>query len=78
MRFVGKFRIDGVERVMWNPNVRRVRMGAVSHGSPENERFHQYTPQGEIILTVDNPQLTEAFDANLGKTFYGEFTLAAD
>lgn len=44
-------------------------------GIPENQRFHQYTPGGEISLTIDNPPASDQFQ--LGRSYYVDFTDAA-
>lgn len=46
----------------------------VTSGSEENERFWQYTPGGEIILFIDNPEAEKQFET--GKEYYVDFTLA--
>lgn len=42
------------------------------YGIPENERYHRYTPSGELKITVDNPPAQEQF--SLGKDYYLDFT----
>lgn len=39
---------------------------------PENERYHKYTPSGELKITVDNPPAQEQFA--LGEYYYLDFT----
>jgi hypothetical protein len=39
---------------------------------PENEKYHKYTPSGEIKMTIDNPQAQEQL--KLGDYFYVDFT----
>jgi hypothetical protein len=41
---------------------------------PENERFHKYTPNGSIELTIDNPVAAEQFKPQ--QTYYLDFTPA--
>lgn len=41
---------------------------------PENQRFHRYTPSGELKMIIDNPSAVEALAP--GKTFYVDFTPA--
>ena len=38
----------------------------------ENERFHKYTPNGSITMTIDNPPASDQFAP--GKSFYVDFT----
>lgn len=42
--------------------------------TPENQRFHQYTPNGTMAITVDNP------DVNFkpGKSYYLDITEAPE
>lgn len=71
----GKFKVVSVKHVDWNPDVRVIELSAVSNdGTPENERFHKYTPSGSITMTVDNPVASDQLI--LGETFYVDFTLA--
>lgn len=44
-------------------------------GSPENERFWEATPSGQVTLSVINPEAAEAFA--LGKEYYLDFTPAS-
>ncbi len=30
-------------------------------GTPENERYHKYTPSGALTITIDNPDLGDFF-----------------
>jgi hypothetical protein len=39
---------------------------------PENERFHKYTPNGSITLTIDNLAAAEQFKPQ--HTYYLDFT----
>lgn len=41
-------------------------------GTPENERFHRYTPTGTLEMYVDNPAALTQFE--LGKEYYLDFT----
>jgi hypothetical protein len=38
--------------------------------TPENQRFHQYTPNGSMAITVDNP----AVKFEPGKSYYLDIT----
>lgn len=40
--------------------------------TPENARFHRYTPQGQITMHVDNPDAEAVFE--IGKEFYVDFS----
>lgn len=39
---------------------------------PENQRYHRYTPFGELKLTIDNPLASEQFKPKA--VFYLDFT----
>lgn len=43
-------------------------------GTPENERYHRYTPCGTVEMTVDNPKALEGMAP--GDSFYVDFTKA--
>lgn len=50
-----------------------IRLSPVSaDGVPENQRFHKYTPSGELTMYVDNPAVVAAMP--VGSTFYLDFT----
>lgn len=69
----GKFKVIAVKHVDWSPDVRVIELQAVSNdGTPENDRFHKYTPSGTIQMTVDNPPAAEQL--KLGQAFYVDFT----
>lgn len=40
----------------------------------ENAMWSKYTPQGEISMTINNPDAVEVFE--IGKPYYVEFTPA--
>lgn len=46
---------------------------AVTSGSPENEAFFKWTPNGKLEMSV-KPEVAEQFE--LGKAYYLDFTLA--
>ncbi len=39
-------------------------------GTPENERYHRYTPSGILEMTVDNPAVTFAIQ----EAYYLDFS----
>lgn len=43
---------------------------------PEDQRFAQASPTGEMSILVDNPPVIEYWSAQLGKQFYLDFTPA--
>ena len=70
----GKFVLESVKTVSWNQTGKELAFRAVSNdGTPENDRFHQYTPSGTITMFVDNPAALDEFV--LGREFYVDFTL---
>jgi len=67
----GKFQCYSDKRVYWNKDVHVYTFQAVCNdGTPENERFHKYTPSGSIEITVDNPNVV----LEPGKFYYVDFT----
>lgn len=71
MTMRAKFRCTEV--VLTENNQRRAKMSAVSdHATEENERYHKYTPSGQLEITVDNPALTDFLVP--GKSYYLDFT----
>lgn len=73
MNVRAKFKVSSIKHVDWNPDVRVVELHAVTaDGIPENERYHKYTPNGTIQITIDNPPAAEAF--KLGNAYYVDFT----
>lgn len=73
MKTRGKFTLQKVSHVGWNKDLRIYEFQAVCNdGTPENERFHRYTPSGTISITVDNPAVVFEF----GKEYYVDFSEA--
>lgn len=70
-----KFQVQGIKQVSWNQEGREVTLSAVSaDGIPENERYHKYTPSGELKIFIDNPAALAQFE--MGKFYYIDFTPA--
>jgi hypothetical protein len=44
----------------------------VDDGTPENERYHRYTPAGTLQISVDNPAVV----LDLGADYYLDITPA--
>lgn len=69
----GKFKLDQITQHSYNNGARTLKFNAVSNdGTPENERFHKYTPYGDVTITVDNPRALEQFE--IGKYYYLDFS----
>lgn len=51
-----------------------VRLIPVTGGSPENEKFYQYTPAGVVELTTINRAAADQFE--VGKSYYLDFEMA--
>jgi len=69
----GKFVCQSIKHVSWNKDVRVYEFTAVCNdGTPENERYHKYTPSGRVEITVDNPNVS--FET--GKSYYFDITEA--
>lgn len=41
--------------------------------TPENQRFHKYTPNGHIVMQINNPPAADQFSA--GVDYYVDFTV---
>lgn len=66
-----KFRCTSVEP--YANSLRNYTMTAVTDdGTPENERYHRYTPGGTLQIGVDNP----AVEFEVGRDYYLDFTPA--
>ena len=67
----GKFTCQSEKRVFWSKETRVYEFSAVCNdGTPENDRFHKYTPNGTISITVDNPNV----EFEIGKAYYVDFS----
>jgi len=54
---------------------RGLKFSAVStDDTPENQRYHKYTPSGTLEIWVDNPPALEQF--KIGESYYLDFTPA--
>jgi hypothetical protein len=74
-----KFRVNSYESSLDGSKnspteVRTIKLTAVTHGSPENEAFFRYTPNGVITIGVLNPEAWKQFELNA--EYYVDFTLA--
>lgn len=74
MKTRGKFRCTSVKS--YGPQyAKEYAFSAVCQdGTPENDRFHKYTPSGTITISVDNPNVS--FEP--GKYYYVDFTETQD
>ncbi len=71
MQTRGKFRCDSTKSYSWNKALQEFEFSAVCNdGTPENDRFHRYTPSGNVRIQVDNPNVV--FEP--GKFYYVDFT----
>lgn len=69
----GKFKCYSSTTFEGNGTARQYKFLAVCNdGTPENERFHRYTPSGTIEIMVDNPAVV----FELGKFYYVDFSEA--
>jgi hypothetical protein len=68
-----KFVVAGINQQ--SKTSKQITLSAVTtDDTPENQRFHKYTPSGTITMQVDNPPAADAFE--FGKAFYVDFTPA--
>lgn len=54
--------------------IRTIVMSPVGSNSPENKKFWQFTPSGELKLGTVNPEAWKEFE--LGKEYYIDFSPA--
>ena len=66
-----KFIVDSVTRTT---NGGAAKLRAVTSGSPENESFFKFTPNGQIDLSIVNDPALAQFVP--GRQFYVDFTEA--
>lgn len=68
-----KFRVTSVEDFGQS---KTVKLNAVCADEvPENQRYHRYTPYGELKMTIDNPGASDQFKP--GVEWYLDFTPVA-
>ena len=68
-----KFQVTAITEHVWGNGVKTVRFEPRYDASiPEDQRFAEATPSGELSITVNNPAALEQF--KLGQQFYLDFT----
>lgn len=72
MRVRAKFRVQSVEDFGQSKTVKLTAVCPEPGEIGENERYHRYTPFGELKMAIDNPSAADAFTP--GKDFYLDFT----
>lgn len=60
-----KFKVESVTKFAKGT---QIVMHPVTHGSPENEKFYQCTPGGELKLEILNQEVASQFEP--GKEYY--------
>lgn len=71
-----KFWVAVIEKV-WEDKATRVVLHPVYSDSPENEKFFEATPSGEIEMVIKNDFAAQQF--HMGQEFYIDFTpISAD
>lgn len=72
----GKWKLSEIHNLDWSATAKRYVFNAVCNdGTPENERFHKFTPNGSMTMTVDNPLAQAQFE--LGKEYFFDATPAS-
>ena len=71
----GKFRLESETKHASYPGVELKFRAVTNDETAENKRFHQYTPAGEITMTVDNPAAQQQFE--VGQEYYVDFSPVA-
>jgi hypothetical protein len=71
-----KFKVARIERSQWSSEVevQTILLNPVTDAKPENEKFFEATPSGEIKLGTVNLEAAKQFE--LGAEYYVEFTKA--
>jgi len=65
----GKWRLDEVHALHWSSTAKRYVFNAVCNdGTPENERYHKFTPTGSMTMLIDNPTAQAKFE--LGREYF--------
>jgi len=73
MKVRSKFILNEIRQHSGNVNARTFVFNAVCNdGTPENEKFAKYTPNGRLEFYVDNPAVIESYQ--LGKSYYFDST----
>lgn len=68
----GKFRVSSIKSFDWSPTAKEVTLSTEYDTTiPEDQRYAQATPSGEIRMTIDNPPALEQF--KLGQKVYVDF-----
>jgi hypothetical protein len=67
-----KYKIDSVTRTIDKSEI--IKLSAVTNGTKEDNTFHQYTPYGNMDITITNPTLLGIIEP--GQKYYLDFTLA--
>lgn len=72
----GKWKLSEIHNLDWSTTAKRYVFNAVCNdATPENERFHKFTPNGTMTMTVDNPPAQKQFE--LGKEYFFDATPAS-
>lgn len=69
-----KFEVTSIERFSWGDQVLIKLQPRYDESIPEDRRFEEATPSGNLDMHVSNPAAIEVF--KLGKTFYLDFVPA--
>lgn len=70
-----KFKLESITSHSGSPGAQTFNFTAqCADHIEENKRYHKYTPNGSLSITVDNPPAQEFF--KLGKSYYLDFTEA--
>lgn len=60
MSVKAKFKVDSITHFA---NQRAVQLSPVHGDSPENKTWSQYTPSGQLTMTITNPDAYNQFEA---------------
>lgn len=75
-----KMRVTSVEKTGVKENRQtKIRCYAVADkNTPENERYHRYTPSAMVEIQIDNPPAARFFEERLGDCVYVDFSEAPE
>lgn len=67
-----KYKVDSVTTTDSKSEI--IKLSAVTNGTKDDNTFHQYTPYGNMDITITNPELLGTIKP--GQKYYLDFTLS--
>lgn len=75
MRVRSKFKLQEIRQHAGSSMRTFIFSAVCADGTPENEKFAKYTPNGRLEFVVDNPAVIESY--KLGSEYYFDSTPAS-